>query len=277
MTETPIVSTHQIFGKNLRILCARIGTIAEVADRLEINRVQMNRILNGESFPKPGMLKRICDMFDVDARIVLQPLDELEREKAKLNTGIVKVRDALEYAFYEMDFTIAHDDDAPPSGYRIPDGIHVIWRPSFTNPAKFISLLVQFSEVGGRRVIKGYDPPSSTSRRKDIGPLSSREHRGILLKSNSGFGIIYSSKLPIPIMGVDFFSTHSLVGNGFLAGYTIVMYDGSASGRYHLPIILQPIQQTTRHILDAARKTGFFSRSDVPSRYLSYLEGRNQP
>ena len=49
-----------------------------MADALDVNRVQMNRILNGESFPKPGLLKRICDYFSVDARILLQPLAVLE-------------------------------------------------------------------------------------------------------------------------------------------------------------------------------------------------------
>lgn len=259
------------------MLCARVGTIAEVADRLEINRVQMNRILNGESFPKPGMLKRICDMFDVDARVVLEPLEELEAEKERMEAGILTIREAVEFAFYGTDFTVPQDEDFPLGGYRIPDGIHSIWRPSFSDPGKFISLLIQFREVGGRRVIRGYDPPRSSTKRNELGPLSGREHRGLVIKSNSGFGVIYSSKLPIPILGVDFFSTHSLVGTGFLTGYTIVMYDGSASGRYHLPIILQPLQQTPHHILDAARKTGYFPRSEVPSRYLSYLEGRHQP
>ena len=72
------VSTHLIFGRNLRQLCKRVGTIAEVAEHLDVNRIQMNRILNGESFPKPGLMKRICNYFQVDARILLQPLAELE-------------------------------------------------------------------------------------------------------------------------------------------------------------------------------------------------------
>lgn len=277
MSDTSNISTHLIFGKNLRILCARIGTIAEVADRLDINRVQMNRILNGESFPKPGMLRRICDLFGVDARIVLQPLGEIEREAEKLQQGVLTIREAVEYAFFEHDFTIPSRQDDSAPGYRLPDGIHIIWRPSFTNPAKFLSLLVRVFDVGGRRVIKGYDPPSGDTKRVDLGPLSNREHRGLMVKSNSGLGIVYSSAEPMPIMGVDFFSTHTLVGNGFLAGYTIIMYDGSASGRFHLPIILQPLQQTTHHILKAARTTGYCFRSEVPSRYLTYLEGRNQP
>jgi len=72
------ISVHQIFGRNLRELCKRTGTIAEVADHLGVNRVQMNRILNGESFPKRGLMKRICDHFSVNARILLEPLAELE-------------------------------------------------------------------------------------------------------------------------------------------------------------------------------------------------------
>ena len=61
-------------------MCKRTGTIAEVADHLGVNRVQMNRVLNGESFPKPGLMKRICDHFSVNARILLEPLAELEAE-----------------------------------------------------------------------------------------------------------------------------------------------------------------------------------------------------
>ena len=75
------ISVHQIFGRNLRELCKRTGTIAEVADLLGVNRVQMNRILNDKSFPKPGLMKRICDYFSVNARILFEPLAELVAEK----------------------------------------------------------------------------------------------------------------------------------------------------------------------------------------------------
>ena len=155
MSDTSNISTHLIFGKNLRILCARIGTIAEVADRLDVNRVQMNRILNGESFPKPGLLRRICDLFNVDARIILQPLEEIETEAEKLQQGVLTIREAVEYAFFEHDFTIPSQQTDSESGYRLPDCIHIILRPSFTDPAKFLSLLVRVFDVGGRRVIKG--------------------------------------------------------------------------------------------------------------------------
>jgi transcriptional regulator with XRE-family HTH domain len=84
------ISVHQIFGLNLRELCKRTGTIAEVADHLGVNRVQMTRILTGESFPKPGLMKRICDHFSVNARILLEPLAELEAEKRRQGRGDVR-------------------------------------------------------------------------------------------------------------------------------------------------------------------------------------------
>ena len=94
------ISTHLIFGRNLRQLCKRVGTIAEVADHLDVNRVQMNRILNGESFPKPGLMKRICDYFQVDARILLQPLSELENGVPSSLKANMRMAAALDYALY---------------------------------------------------------------------------------------------------------------------------------------------------------------------------------
>ena len=101
------ISVHQIFGRNLRELCKRTGTIAEVADHLGVNRVQMNRILNGESFPKPGLMKRICDHFSVNARILLEPLAELEAEKRDQSPGDVRgLSGPFDYAFFGRDYSV---------------------------------------------------------------------------------------------------------------------------------------------------------------------------
>ena len=37
--------------------------------------------LKWRKFPKSGLMKRICDHFSVDARILLEPLAELDVEK----------------------------------------------------------------------------------------------------------------------------------------------------------------------------------------------------
>ena len=67
-----------IFGENLKKLCAATGSIAALCRELQINRTQFNRYLSGESFPRPDVLAKICAHFDIDARILLQPVETLE-------------------------------------------------------------------------------------------------------------------------------------------------------------------------------------------------------
>src|SRR5210317_2441722 len=87
----------------------------------------MNRILNGESFPKPGLMKRICNYFQVDARILLQPLAELEHGALSRLNPNTRMAAALDYALDGQDFTVSAEDEANV----IPDDLHLLLRPSF--------------------------------------------------------------------------------------------------------------------------------------------------
>ncbi|KUJ80794.1 hypothetical protein AVO45_07115 [Ruegeria marisrubri] len=66
-----------MFGANLRRLASKHPTVVGLTRELGINRTQFNRYLAGESFPRPDVLDRICRFFGVDARILLQPVDEI--------------------------------------------------------------------------------------------------------------------------------------------------------------------------------------------------------
>jgi transcriptional regulator with XRE-family HTH domain len=59
------------FTRNLRILCNYSPSIAEVCRRLDINRQQVYRYLNGESRPLPRKMQTICDFFGVDESEIL--------------------------------------------------------------------------------------------------------------------------------------------------------------------------------------------------------------
>ena len=123
------ISVHQIFGRNLRELCKRTGTNAEVADHQGVNRVQMNRILNGESFPKPGLMKRICDHFSVNERILLEPLAELEAEIRQQSSGDVRgMSGPFDYAFFCRDYSVNEENI---NREIVRDGLHLMIRPSF--------------------------------------------------------------------------------------------------------------------------------------------------
>lgn len=72
---------NDIFGANLRKLVDRRGdSVAQTCRDLGINRTQFNRYKGGESHPRPDVLWRICEFFDVDARVLHYPLEQLEAE-----------------------------------------------------------------------------------------------------------------------------------------------------------------------------------------------------
>ncbi|WP_152610651.1 helix-turn-helix transcriptional regulator [Ruegeria sp. ANG-R] len=69
---------RKMFGANLRQLARKYPSVSALCRELGINRTQFNRYLLAESFPRPDVLDRICRFFEVDARILLKPLDEIE-------------------------------------------------------------------------------------------------------------------------------------------------------------------------------------------------------
>ena len=68
---------RSMFGENLRILANDYPSISELSRQLGINRTQFNRYLSGESFPRPDVLWKICDFFEVDARVLLEPVQNI--------------------------------------------------------------------------------------------------------------------------------------------------------------------------------------------------------
>lgn len=60
------------FATNLQFLCGFYSSISEVCRRLEINRQQFNRYLNGKAFPSFKNLKKICDFFGVESEEIVE-------------------------------------------------------------------------------------------------------------------------------------------------------------------------------------------------------------
>lgn len=67
------------FGDNLRLLCSYYKSTAEVCRRLEINRPQFNRYLNGVNKPSDSTMRRLCDFFGVEVFEMLLPHSQFRR------------------------------------------------------------------------------------------------------------------------------------------------------------------------------------------------------
>lgn len=258
------MGVNLIFSENLRDLCRRHGTAAQVARDLEISRVQMGRFLAGTAHPKPGLLKRICDYFGVDSRILLEPVDAIKKDVGPRSD----LFDLFAFSNFGRDPTIRTDDPHLGTGF-LPNGIHLTIRPSFVDPTKALRSLVLIKDYQGRRTIKGFDTPVAGVKHRDLGPLSHREWRGTLFRGQGGFGFAYTNRTPSGLYGVDFYSTNSIIGSGFYVGHNAV-FIGDLTNPV-VPIILQPLKQTVATLLHQTRKSAVIDIAGLDARYRSVL------
>lgn len=259
------MGVNLIFSENLRELCNRRGTAAQIARDLEISRVQMGRFLAGTAHPKPGLLKRICDYFGVDGRVLLEPLGSFEKTETAPTFDFSRL---FAFANFGRDPTIQSDD--PRLGTRfLPDGIHLTVRPSFFDPTKALRSLVLIKDFAGRRTVKGFDAPSAGVRRRDLGLFAQREWRGTLFRGQSGFGFAYTNRAPTGLYGIDFYSTNTIIGSGFYVGYNAIFIGNLA--RPVVPIILQPLRQNISTLLEQCRKPAAIDMANLDARYRSAL------
>ena len=74
-------------------------------------------------------MKRICDHFSVTARILLEPLAELEAEKRHQSPGDARgMSGPFDYAFFGRDYSVNEEN---VNREIVPDGLHLMIRPSF--------------------------------------------------------------------------------------------------------------------------------------------------
>lgn len=133
-----------IFGRNLRALCTGSTPVSTLCSEIGINRTQFNRYLAGEAFPRPDILARICAHFNVDARILLEPLEDLRQSIP--DRFLLEMRDKL---------LIGRSRPVDPA--ILPDGMYRFWRNSFMFQGKIITNLALIRTTDGVTMFKGFE------------------------------------------------------------------------------------------------------------------------
>ncbi|WHP69896.1 helix-turn-helix domain-containing protein [Phaeobacter inhibens] len=155
---------RNMFGANLRQLARDYPSISELSRRLGINRTQFNRYLTGESFPRPDVLDRICNFFDVDARILLDPVAQLSC-KGRILQGAF-LNDFLGPGVTNMTEAF------------FPSGLYQFLRRSFVRTDRYILGLVRVFRSEGITYIRGYEAKSAMRYQGLPADAKSREFRG---------------------------------------------------------------------------------------------------
>lgn len=258
------------FGTNLRNLCKTRESIAQVCRDLDINRVQFNRYMSGHSFPKPNVLDRICEYFDVDGRIYLELLNDVQINLLKSGGSIRHVLPASSYLVSGAEY-MDRGGNLSVSQDEIPNGIHRIWRLAFRDEEKATNTLVRMSNENNVRVLRGLDPIYGYSSGSQISNRKTREYRGIVTGATDGYALTYISPQPSNTMGFSFFGKAYFCDN-MLSGYTVLGRNEYSGRRRMSRSILEFLPQNTKSILDAGRMSNQLSDIDtLPSIIHDYL------
>lgn len=236
-----------IFGANLRRLAGRFPSVAGLCRELGINRTQFNRYLSGESFPRPDVLYRICRFFDVDARILLEPVDQIAPERAGLlnHPAVAEFLGASSANVAEADF---------------PSGFYRFSRPAFTDDARFVVGLVYVFRQDGHTFIRGYEPREAMRQQGLPTDAATREFRGIVMRQEQGVAALIARHKALTC-SFNFLSRVSSYENNFWEGYVTRTVRESLNGRRVARMVYEHIQRNPAAIMDTARHGGMKERA----------------
>ncbi|MEL7098318.1 MAG: helix-turn-helix transcriptional regulator [Pseudomonadota bacterium] len=195
---------RSMFGTNLRTLADTYPSISELSRRLGINRTQFNRYLAGESFPRPDVLARICAFFEVDARILLEPV-----------ATIGNTDDTLNHPFL-TDFVGRGARDVPETLF--PSGFYRFSRRSFMNDSDYVVGLVRVFRSGPGTMIHGFEAKEAM-RAQGLGTdRLSREFRGLVMRQEEGIAALIARHGGMTA-SFNYLSRESSFENNYWTGY----------------------------------------------------------
>lgn len=237
-----------MFGTNLRHLSQNYPSISELARQLGINRTQFNRYLSGESFPRPDILERICSFFEVDARILLEPVETIGRQGQILNGPFLS--DFLGHGVRQLDETI------------FPTGFYRFTRRSFVNNDQFIiGLVYVFNEGNTATFIKGYEAREAMRFQGLPDTANMREFRGVVTTHEDGVAFIISRRHAMTY-SFNYLARVGSLENNFWQGYVArTVRDGS--GERVTRMVYEHLGHDLGRALQAARTSGFAKEEDL--------------
>ncbi|MFC2967186.1 helix-turn-helix domain-containing protein [Acidimangrovimonas pyrenivorans] len=255
-SSTP-ADLRSVFGTNLRRLAAAEESVTALCAKLGINRTQFNRYLAGETFPRPDVLDRICRYFDVDARILLEPLEVQRPGPAEMIAGV-----AADLVLSKNDFGIDHE--------RLPDGLYRFWRNSFNFPDKVISDMCRVYTQDGVKLFKGYELPNPMLSQAARQTPAESVYYGVFLQHDDGVSL-YCATHAARMMSIGFFE-YSLGGRpDFLGGISFLTRRRLIGMRRLSFSILERLPPGLPAGIAAARECGLRDMDKVPVKIRDLL------
>ena len=265
------MSVHLVFGENFETFVQRAGFDFSSGWGPRHQPCSDEPYSKWRKLSKPGLLNRICNMFDVDERILLQPLADVRQSASGNLPNNKAAQNALDFAMFGNDFVVGQE-----IAHLLPDGLFLSIRKTEGTDDYFSVVMAQMKSIDGKRVIKGYLPPGEGMRRRDLGPFRLREFRGIGLTTSKGIVVLWSSLQPTLTLGATFYSFRYFASNRLLHGYRVVFTDKTMAELKLAPMVLEPIEPTYKAILSAGRLVGVRRGDELPQKYMTFFNNPNE-
>lgn len=272
--KVPVVNVNSIFGFNLRLLCGLRPSIAEATRELDLSKGQMARFLNGTATPKPAVLKKICDIFGVDARILLEELTPAQIEMLKVGKPLEvsaplhgispSTLDGARYIFRDRDLFKAENN--------IKDGFYLNWRWSHSRLGAIIKVPLLVKTVGSAKVVKGWDDyrliRAAYGR---VPPIENREFRGVVQGSRTSLLMIFRHGLPMESMSMIFGYGVSLYNEFQVDGISVSNFPERSDGGRISRCVTEYLPNGFKETLGHMRNRCFHEPEDVDKSIMSIL------
>jgi transcriptional regulator with XRE-family HTH domain len=246
-----------MFGRNLRVLVSSYRSVAALCREIGVNRTQFNRYLSGESFPRPDVLHRICQFFDVDARILLEPVESLAPP----------VRDLLNHP--ELDgFFGSEPLDVSEAGF--PSGFYRFTRRSFLDASRLVLGLVHVKRRDGYTLLRGFKPREALRvQGLSIAPRA-REYRGLILRQQEGVMALASHRNTLSC-SFNFLTRQSSFQPNIWEGYAARTIRETGSGQRTTRMVYEHLGGFSGQVLETARRAGLVTLDEVPEDHRRVL------
>ncbi|MEM9576714.1 MAG: helix-turn-helix transcriptional regulator [Pseudomonadota bacterium] len=233
---------RNMFGANLRKLSESYASVSALARDLGINRTQFNRYLSGESFPRPDVLSKICEFFKVDARVLLEPVEQIARGDGPVTHPFLQeFMGSAPQLVAETEF---------------PNGFYHFSRRSFMRNTEFVRGLVHVHRDGQSTFVRGYEPKMAMAI-QGIPPLPpSREFRGFVMKMDDGVSLTMTRRNGLTA-SFNFLSRVSSFENNYWVGYVARTVPENSSSTRITRMVYEHIPNNFNRVLQLARASGF--------------------
>ncbi len=248
---------RSMFGANLRELSRNYPSISELSRQLGINRTQFNRYLSGESFPRPDVLARICSFFEVDARVLLEPV-----------ANITSTKDVMGGEFLK-DFLGSAVSEIPDSTF--PTGFYRFSRRSFLDASQYVIGLVRVWRQDGATYVRGLEARAAMQAQGLPVSRDAREFRGLVMLQEEGLASLIARKGAMTV-SFNYLTRVASFENNYWVGYVArTMREVSDTDRV-VRMVYEYVGADIRSAKNAARTVGYSTEEDLPTFHRRLLQ-----